>query len=150
MEPNNINTPKFFYDKIDTFTNQLPSILDDLKQNYFAYTKYPDNQDYSNAYSITRGSISQIMGELFTLKNSIHVLNDKLNTEISNLDAEIKFKKDLYTKNKRNSDQMVGKNKGSIELISDSKERYKFQYISNISMLIGIFLIIYLMISLFA
>ena len=143
------DTSKEFYNKIKTYSEQFPSILDDFKQNYFAYTKYPENNEYQQIYASTKGSLVSINKDIFLLTNQVELSTEDLNKEISNLDKKLSKLKLINDKFKKKLMQSTGKNNSSEELIDNTKELYKYQYISNVTLLLGNFLIIISMIKLF-
>jgi hypothetical protein len=132
-----------YYDKINVLSEKFPSILDEFKKNYVIYNQHSDYQEYANAYSSSKAALSEVNKDLFVLTNDLQKNIDLLNENSEGIIMELNELKRENTFLKKAVKQSTGTNKSADELNDDAKEQYKYQYIRNITMILGnIFLIL--------
>jgi hypothetical protein len=137
------------YEKLNTYSRQIIPALDDYVKSYISYNINPDNEEYARFFSINSGNITTLNKELFVTTNNIQKNTDNLNTEISTLDIDILAEKKIQDTYIFQLQQIEGTGNGAQLMNSNSKETYKTQYIANWNMVIGIFILIGMLITIF-
>ena len=142
-------SPAFFYEKIDTISNQFTSTLDAFASSYMNYSKNPEYNEYAQIYANNKGNIQSLNAELFVTTNDLQSNIDNLINVISNLNSKITVEKTKHTQLQTTLAQLEGRGNSSSVLIDNSKELYKVQYISNITIVLGIFFTLWLLFYIF-
>ncbi len=138
-----------YYDKLNVFSEKFPGILDEFKRNYVIFNQHPDFQEYANAFSSSKGALASVNKDLFILTNNLQGSVDKLNENSENLVMELDG---LKTENKMlmiTLGKSSGTNKSADEMNEDAKEQFKYQYIMNITMILGNIFLILIMVKFF-
>jgi len=130
------------YQKLNTYSEQIKYALDDYRKSYIYYNTNPDNQEYARIFSIDSGNVTTLNKDLFVTTNDIQKNIDDLNLKITSLNRNIKLNKTINGKLITELQQLEGRENGSQVLIDNSKESYKTQYIANWNMVVGIFITI--------
>jgi hypothetical protein len=138
-----------FNNKLDTYTQQLPGILDNFKKNYILYNKNPDYNEYQQLYASSKGNLDSIMNNIYSLNNDILSEINHLNQSNNHLNTDLTKQKKINDNLKKLLTSVTGKNNGSFKLIHNSSEMYKSQLVLNVNMAIGVFLLIGAMIKLY-
>ena len=138
------------YDKLNIYSEQFPSVLDDFKKSYIIYNKNPDYDEYSQIYTKNKGALHSLNTNVFVLTNDVQKNIDDLNSKITELDNKIIDQKSINKDLKTRFANLNGTNNGAYELNDDTKELYKIQYISNITIVVGIIGVIGLLFSVFS
>jgi len=137
------------YTNLKTYSEKMEPLLDEYKKGYIYYNTSPDNEEYSRIFSIASGNITASNKDLFVTTNNIQQGIDELNVKLNDLNNKIQLEKPTNVNLAKNLMHHEGKGNGSEVLISNSKELYKQQYISNWDMVIGIFIISATIITIF-
>jgi preprotein translocase subunit Sss1 len=90
-----MNTAQQNYEKINTYSELFPSVLDEYKRSYINYNKNPDYNEYSQIYSKNKGSLNTLNSNVFVLTNDIQKNIDNLNKQIVVLDSKITEEKNI-------------------------------------------------------
>lgn len=143
------SSPAIFYEKIDTLSNQFSSSLDAFASSYMNYSKNPEYNEYAQIYANNKGNIQSLNAELFVTTNDLQSNIDNLINVISNLNSKITVEKTKHTQLQTTLAQLEGRGNSSSVLIDNSKELYKVQYISNITIVLGIFFTLWLLFYIF-
>jgi hypothetical protein len=126
---------------LETYKSQFESMLGDFKKAYILYQTSPNYGDYATNYAYYTGNIQTINSNLFTTKNGIQSDLASLSTDTSNLNDKLADEKKKYATLLQKKENIEGTVNGSSEMISNSKEIYKSQYISNWMMFLSIFIL---------
>jgi hypothetical protein len=121
---------------IDNIYKEFSTVLATFKEKFVDYYKNLDStkskNDFDNAKTNLTDKITQMYNLKSTIMSSIRSVNNNNGDLEENLgisETEIKDLSDDYEEQTGNSSKM---------LISDIKEKYKIQYVANISMFLGI------------
>lgn len=130
-------------EKIQTYREQFFAALGDYKDAYILHKKNPNNDEYARLYTVSSYQVDSIDKDVFVLSVNMDDELAKLNGYVGEMDKEIKQKKDINTDLKYKISQIEGTDNGAVIMNENSKELYKYQYISNWTMFLGIFFISY-------
>lgn len=123
---------------IDNIYKEFSSVLATFKEKFIDYyknldsTKSKNDFDNDNAKRDLDDKITKIFNLKLTIMSGIRSVNNNngdLEERISSEEDNLKDLSDDYEQQTGNSSKM---------LISDIKEKYKIQYVANISMFLGI------------
>ena len=136
-----MGTPIDYDSKIQTLKDQFSPILTDYKLAYVNTNKYPDVDEYTNIYASSKTNLDTVLSGIFSVytdvENDLETLKDKL----LDLGKKVTYEKSLNTKLVKQYGQLSGDNNGSDVMLDDSKNLYQTQYVANITLFIGIFLL---------
>ena len=138
-----------FIETLHTYSQQFSGILDDFTKAYVLHYTNPNNQEYENDYNSKKHQLDSINSKLFVTTNDIQSAIDKLNKEIEILDKQLVSEKALNIKLMKTLKQTITNNDGSKEMIDETTEIYKIQYISNIMIVIGIVTLVMMLFYIF-
>ena len=130
-------------EKIQTYREQFFAVLGDYKDAYILHKKNPNNDEYERLYNVSSVQVDSIDKDVFGLSVNMDKELTKLNSYVSEMDNDIKQKKEINTDLKYKISQIEGTDNGAIIMNENSKELYKYQYISNWTIFLGIFFISY-------
>lgn len=145
-----MENPAQLREKINTYSQQFHSVLDDFVKSYVNNKLYTDSSEYQQIYSNNMGIIQTLQANIFTLTNDVQKNIDTLNTSITGLDAKLVNVKKINIKLKKQSTNSESEGNGTDIMVSDSKLIYNNQYLTNISRGIGILIIFYLLFKIFS
>lgn len=134
-------SPTDYNSKIQTLKDQFSPVLSDYKQAYVNTNKYPDLNEYQQIYASSKANLDTVLTGIFSVKTSIENDLETLKDKLLDLDKKITYEKSLNTKLVKQYGQLSGDNNGSDILLDDSKNLYQTQYVSNVTLFIGIFLL---------
>jgi hypothetical protein len=121
---------------IDNIYKEFSTVLATFKEKFVDYYKNLDDATASNDFDDAKRDLDDKITQMYNLKKtimstirSVNNNNDDLEENLGISETEIKDLSDDYEQQSGNSSKM---------LISDIKEKYKIQYVANISMFLGI------------
>jgi len=136
----NFIDPEIFTQKLQTLSEQLPSILDDFKKYYVFYNKNPEYDEYKSHFDIVKNNLNAINSQIFTLSNDVQTNIDSINEILLNLNNSIG---QLKTENGKTIQKLRGvkeKYNAANEMISNYKNMYEYNYLRNWGLLLSIFI----------
>ena len=136
-----LTKPQVFLSQINTLKEKLPSVLDDFKKYYVFYNKNPEYSEYQQMFENIKGNLQNINSELFMISNNIEKDTENINDRLQKINALIAKEKMKNRQLKRRLGIVEKKYNGSDELISDYKEMYNLDYLTNFSLFYGIVLL---------
>ena len=133
--------PDTYKQKLNVYNDQFYYAMDDLEKSYINTMLYPDNNEYNQIYSKQMGTVESIESNVFIITNNIQKNIDDLNNNLKNVNNKIKNEqlKNNNLKDIKNGFKSDGN--GSELMIQESKQMYNEQRYTNITMLVGIFLL---------
>jgi hypothetical protein len=123
--------------KLSTFNQQIPYILDEYKKYYVFLHKNPEYPDYQQMFANAQANLAKIGSEFFTIMNQIDVDNDLLNKKLTCLNGLIVIEKRKNNFLKRRLGIIENKSNASSELIYDYREIYNEGYLRNWALIIS-------------
>jgi hypothetical protein len=136
-----LTKPQVFLSQINTLKEKLPSILDDFKKYYVFYNKNPEYNEYQQIFENIKGNLQNINSELFMTTNNIEKDTESINDRLQKINALIAKEKIKNRQLKRRLGIVEKKYNGSDELISDYKEIYNLDYLTNFALFFGVILL---------
>jgi hypothetical protein len=133
--------PQLFLSQINTLKEKLPPILDDFKKYYVFYNKNPEYSEYQQMFENIKGNLQNINSELFMTTNNIEKGTETINDRLQKINALIAKEKMKNRQLKRRLGIVEKKYNGSDELISDYKEIYNLDYLTNFALFYGVILL---------
>ena len=133
-----LTKPQVFLSKINVLKEKLPSILDDFKKYYVFYNKNPEYDEYQQIFENIKGNLQNINSELFMTSNNIEKDTENINDRLQKINALIAKEKIKNRQLKKRLGIVEKKYNGSDELISDYKEIYNLDYLTNYALFYGI------------
>jgi Trp operon repressor len=133
-----LTKPQVFISQINTLKEKLPSILDDFKKYYVFYNKNPEYNEYQQIFENIKGNLQNINSELFMTTNNIEKDTESINDRLQKINALIAKEKMKNRQLKRKLGIVEKKYNGSDELISDYKEIYNLDYLTNFALFYGV------------
>jgi hypothetical protein len=129
--------------KLNTNSQKFNAALDDLSNSYLNYKMYPDYSEYQQIYANNQGIISSLQADVFISTNDVQKNIDNLNKLIADLNKKIKVEKTKQTTLQSELKNVTSDSNGSGLLSIQSRTLYFDKYVSNISLIVGIFLLFY-------
>jgi hypothetical protein len=133
--------PIDYNSKIQTLKDQFYPVLSDYKQAYVNTNKYPDLNEYQQIYASSKSNLDTVLSGIFSVKMNVTNDLETLKNNLLDLDKKITYEKSLNTKLNNQYGQLTGDNNGSSVMLDDSKNMYQTQYVANVTLFIGIFLL---------
>jgi len=129
-----------FGSKIETLKNQYPGYLDNFKQYYILTKQFPKDDSYTRGYQSSRTDMQNATKSLFMINNNIQMEIEKLKASTTILNTKISDEKARNITLQKKYEDATGEVGGAQTMIHDYKQRYVLQYISNVSIFLGIIL----------
>jgi peptidoglycan hydrolase CwlO-like protein len=137
-----MESPDQILDKLNAYKSKFYSALDDFSNSYVNYKLYPGYSENENIYANNKAILESLQADVFVATNDIQRNIDTLNSLITDLNAKISTEKTNNTTLKSQLSQLTSSSNGADSLIGESSELYKMQWLSNVTLFIGIFLIL--------
>lgn len=134
-------SPTDYNSKIQTLKDQFYPILKDYKQAFVNTNKYPNVGEYQTIYASSKTNLDSALTGIFSTRTSIETNLETLKNKLLDLDKKITYEKSLNTKLNKQYGQLSGNNNSSDVMLDDSKNLYQTQYVANVTLFIGIFLL---------
>ena len=144
-----MTTPTDFSNNIHTYSTRFPGILDNFIQAFKNHLKSPIDTATTSIYGTAESNLQSIISDLFITTNNIQQQINGKNTILSTLDKNINDEIAKQTKLNEKLTQIEGNNNGAAEMIDNTLETYKSQYTSNILIILGIFLTLWVLFTIF-
>jgi hypothetical protein len=139
--------PNDIREQIKTYKQQYEFVLDDYTNAYVNHMVIPSNNEYESIFSNVQGTLNGIEANLFTTTNNIQKNIEQMSGELKGINRDIQGEKSLNIRLK-NMKNIVGSEENSSNIMMvDSNKLYQTQRLSNLMMLIGIFLLLGLSIN---
>jgi hypothetical protein len=136
-----------FKNRIDTLKQQYPTYLANFIQSYQDIQVSPNDTDASKRYNDNLGYMRTAADSIFGINNQIQTELKTLETELTRWNTKISDKSQGTTELQTRYNDGMGNVNGAQTLINDYKSLYVLQYISNVSLFLGMILIGYLIIN---
>ena len=128
-------------DKINALQKQFLSVIEDYKKYYVYYNKNPEVEEFYTNFENAKSQLASIVKKLNDLSVKITQDTSVLNTSISNINKQIQTEKSLNDDLNNVVSGLKATNNSSKALIDDSKDQYNDNYIKLWEMILGIFLL---------
>jgi peptidoglycan hydrolase CwlO-like protein len=129
-----------FGSKIETLKKQYPGYLDNFKEYYILTKQFPNDASYTRGYESSRADIQNATKSLFMINNNIQVEIEKLKATTNILNKNIANEKARNISLQKKYEDATGEVGGAKTMINDYKKIYVLQYISNVSIFLGVIL----------
>jgi len=137
-----LTKPEVFLSKINNIKEIFPSILDNFKKYYVIFHNKSNNNEFQQIFENITGNLQNINSELSQVTNDIEKNTKKINDKLQKINDLIINEK-LENQRLKKTLGIIDKNSnGSVELISDYKEIYNLNYLTNFSLFCGIILLV--------
>jgi peptidoglycan hydrolase CwlO-like protein len=137
-----MESPDQILDKLNAYTSKFYSALDDFSNSYINYKLYPGYSENENIYANNKAILESLQADVFVATNDVQRNIDTLNGLITDLNSKISAEKNKNATLKSQLSQLMSSSNGANSLIGESSELYKMQWMSNITLFIGIFLVL--------
>ena len=128
-------------DQLNTYTSTFTSILDDFKKYYVFTNQYPDVAEYQNYFLNNKTQLQNINRDVILLTNSIKKDIEQLDYMVTRINTQLGDEKELNKELLKLMENMKNSNNGSSLLLDETTAIYNKQYLLNVELLIGIFLV---------
>ena len=136
-----------FKDRIDTLKENYPTYLESFINYYQETHVKPDDENVKKLYDASVDNMRKAADGIFTINNEIQTELKTLETQLATWHTKISNANKVFTDLQINYNNHMGDINGAETLINDYKSIYVLQYISNVSLFLGVFLIGYLIIT---
>uniref|UniRef100_A0A6C0K084 Uncharacterized protein n=1 Tax=viral metagenome TaxID=1070528 RepID=A0A6C0K084_9ZZZZ len=137
-----MESPDQILDKLNAYTSKFYSALDDFSNSYINYKLYPGYSENENIYANNKAILESLQADVFVATNDVQRNIETLNGLITDLNSKISAEKTKNATLKSQLSQLISSSNGANSLIGESSELYKIQWLSNITLFIGIFLVL--------
>jgi peptidoglycan hydrolase CwlO-like protein len=137
-----MESPDQILDKLNAYTSKFYSALDDFSNSYINYKLYPGYSENENIYANNKAILESLQADVFVATNDVQRNIETLNGLITDLNSKISAEKNKNATLKSQLSQLMSSSNGANSLIGESSELYKMQWMSNITLFIGIFLVL--------
>jgi len=145
-----MESPDQIFDKLNAYTSKFYSALDDFSDSYVNYKLYPGYSENENIYANNKAILESLQADVFVATNDVQRNIDTLNSLITDLNAKISTEKTKNATLKSQLSQLMSSSNGADSLIGESSELYRMQWLSNVTLFIGIFLVLITLFKVFS
>jgi len=122
--------------KIDSISTDFSTILDNFTNSFIDYYKNLDSTSSQNNFDVAKNSLTTKITDIYNLKATILNKMTIVNTTINDLEQKLGIGEGKINDLSDDYQQQTGDS--SKMLVNDAKEKYKIQYVANITMFLGI------------
>ena len=122
--------------QIDSISTEFSTILDNFTNSFIDYYKNLDSTSSQNNFDVAKNSLSDEITKMYQLKATIMNKMSAVNTTINDLENTIGADEEKIKELSDDYEEQTGDS--SKILVNDAKEKYKIQYVANITMFLGI------------
>ncbi len=122
--------------KINSISTDFSTILDNFTNSFIDYYKNLDSTSSQNNFDVAKNSLTTKITDIYNLKATILNKMTIVNTTINELEQKLGIGEGKI--NDLSDDYQEQTGDSSKMLVNDAKEKYKIQYVANITMFLGI------------
>ncbi len=122
--------------KIDSISTEFSTILDNFTNSFIDYYKNLDSTASQNNYDVAKNSLTDEITKIYQLKATIMSSLNGVNKSINDLEEKMGMDESKLKELSDDYEEQTGDS--SKMLVNDAKEKYKIQYVANITMFLGI------------
>lgn len=122
--------------KINSISTDFSTILDNFTNSFIDYYKNLDSTSSQNNFDAAKNSLTTKITDIYNLKATILNKMTIVNTTINELEQKLGIGEGKI--NDLSDDYQEQTGDSSKMLVNDAKEKYKIQYVANITMFLGI------------
>jgi hypothetical protein len=126
---------------IDNISNEFSTVLTTFKEKFVDYYKNMNSTSVKNDFDAAKNNLNDEITKMYNLKATINTGISSVNSNNGDLEEKISSDEDKLKGLTDDYEQQTGN--GSKILISDTTEKYKIQYVANITMFFGIALMVW-------
>ena len=134
-----------YNEKLNTLSNTFFSVLDDFKKYYVFTYKNPEVDEYQNYFLNNKSQLQNLNKEVILISNDIKKDIEKLNLIISRINLQLGDEKELNGELLKLVQNLQNSNNSSDLLLEETTSIYNKQYLYNLEISFGIFLLIVLL-----
>jgi len=134
----NNNLSNQFKENLDSYHNQFNSLLEDYKKNYVLYNSMPTNNEYASIFFSDKSGLQGLNNKLSKTTIDIQKNIVAISTQVGELNKAIAVEKTKEGDLNKRLAIYTGQNNTSETLIGDYKQLYFNNYVSNITLGLGI------------
>lgn len=131
-----------YINSLNTVNKNFFIILDDFNKYYIMYNKNPEVNEYQETFLNIKSQLQSTIYQLFTINNNIQTTINNINDKIQNINIEIQKEKRKNLDLKKSFKNVDNKNASSNIMIRNHKELYNNKYYYNVTLFVGIIIII--------
>jgi len=137
-------------EKIQLYTEQFLSILDDYKKSYVTANLYPSVEEYKYTNQTLLSQLEKIVSDLFAMLTTLQQKVKIIKKELSQMNNHIIINKKQNESLLLKYQNIEAERNGSTEMLSDSITLFNEQYFSNLYIIFGILLVLFFFYYLFS
>jgi phage-related protein len=122
--------------KIESISSKFSTILDNFVKAFIDYYKNLDSTSSQNNFDVAKNSLSDEITKMYQLKATIMSSLSGVNKSMNDLEQKLGVGEGKI--NDLSDDYQEQTGDSSKILVNDAKEKYKIQYVANITMFLGI------------
>jgi phage-related protein len=122
--------------KIDSISTDFSTILDNFTNSFIDYYKNLDSTSSQNNFDVAKNSLTDEITKMYQLKATIMSSLSGVNKSMNDLEQKLGVGEGKI--NDLSDDYQEQTGDSSKILVNDAKEKYKIQYVANITMFLGI------------
>ena len=136
-------------EKMEENQNQFFINIKDFINVYIKHIIDPTSLDYLNLYNKKKVDVEYVQGKLFGISNMIDNQTNNINIKLEKTKANIEKQQKLYNKLLKLLGRQDEIKHGTTLMTDESVDLYKIQYIKNIILIIGVFILIFMLIKVY-
>ena len=122
--------------QIDSNSSDFSTILDNFTNSFIDYYKNLDSTSSQNNFDVAKNSLTDEITKMYQLKATIMSSLSGVNKSMNDLEQKLGVGEGKI--NDLSDDYQEQTGDSSKILVNDAKEKYKIQYVANITMFLGI------------
>jgi len=132
-----MDTPVTDYSsEIDTMSTEFSNVLKTFKEKFVEYYSNLDSTLSQNNYDVAKNDLTDEITKMYQLKATIMSSLNGVNKSINDLEENMSTDESKLKELSDDYEEQTGDS--SKMLVNDAKEKYKIQYVANITMFLGI------------
>jgi tetratricopeptide (TPR) repeat protein len=138
----NIVKPVDFIDKLYTYNDQYKSAINDFEKVFANFKASPGNGEFQTIYSNLEGTLKNIETGVSTITQELQQNTQLIDDSLKAINDSLAVERDINDKLRTTRNDIFSKEKGVDIMLTDSITMYKTQRITNITIIVGILLLL--------
>jgi len=127
-----------YEDDLNAIKSSYECNMNTFKEYYTLTKMYPNDESYADTYNTSRSNLIKLSKNLFLMNNLIQKDIDDLKNNSTDVNRNIEENESKKSGLVSHLNFITGEVNGAVQMSQDYKLLYTQQYMSNISMIIGI------------
>ena len=138
LKSSNMHPSKQYNDKLTEYDERFYLLLEDYKKFFIASRIETESSEAQNSFKRENSMLANNSNNIFLLFNSVQIANDKINKEITTLEASLKKEREQHKILSEKTQGLENLDNAAVQMLKDKNIAYNERLIKIFNIIVGI------------